>query len=522
MRGRLVFAVAVAVAVAAAACGSTARGPGVAAPAGPGDFPDNPQLVHVPADTPYAFATFKPLSPEYLQRLQPLMAPVIARLREKRGGTEGPLWRVVAEELGDYAPARLERLGIKPTARMVVYGLGAYPVIRAEIASRERIEASFVRIAQRAGTPLPPFVAHAGARYTIVEVATSGYLLGVVGDQVVIAVGPREHLKAQLGLILGHERPQRALTTAWFRDYARREGFSGQGVGFVDLQRIEALVVGAAGPGDPRCRAAFDDLARLVPRIGFGYDDLSRHMISFGVVIELAPELLAMARAVVTKLPGLARLERARPIVAVAAAADLERARAFAPFAAARIRELGDRCNTSFEDTAVAIEEAGRRPLPWLMNGMRGVVIALTHFQRQGDSSQFEGFGLLQLDDPAPILALGHMLPDFTAPELDGKATPLPPLAKTPGHIAARADGIAVAVGAESATVVEELLAEKPTTAPLLLMQWDYRRFVEVARVMPGEDLQMMKALAGAFGRVSAVLDVDDRGLVMSFAVELR
>jgi hypothetical protein len=87
----------IAVLVVAAACSkkqdavtgsSSAKLPATHA-AAVGEFQDNRLLAYVPADTPYAFASFKPIPPEYIDRMASLFEPLVTRARDVPGpGTD--------------------------------------------------------------------------------------------------------------------------------------------------------------------------------------------------------------------------------------------------------------------------------------------------------------------------------------------------------------------------------------------------------------------------------------------------
>jgi hypothetical protein len=116
------------------------------------------------------------------------------------------------------------------------------------------------------------------------------------------------------------------MTTAQFRALAERDGFTGQGLGFVDLARVGALVADAAGAA-PDCLAAVTAIAKRAPRLAVGYDDFTLHRLAFGMVLELAPDVLADARGLSGSLAGLDRLLGQKPAMAMAVAGNIEHGR---------------------------------------------------------------------------------------------------------------------------------------------------------------------------------------------------
>src|ERR1041384_5422812 len=101
-----------------------------------GDIPDNPLLAAVPADTPWVFATFKPVPLESLRGLVDLLGPPA-----KRGFTEYMVNGNAVEQragrqlLADLAAMdvkRFEEIGFATKARLVVDGLARPVVLRFE------------------------------------------------------------------------------------------------------------------------------------------------------------------------------------------------------------------------------------------------------------------------------------------------------------------------------------------------------------------------------------------------------
>jgi hypothetical protein len=501
-----------------AACGGP---PSAVSPRAGGAFPDNPQLVHVPADTPYAFVTFDAPPIDALRKFAEAFRPAWDRARAANpmpGETER-MWRELLDTIGPLDAAHLDKIGLSLTAHLAIYGLGPYPVARFELASGDRLLAFARMLAGRWGVPLAAPVERNGRRYWILESKPDvAFLIAIAPSELVVAAAPRAVLDRQLALILGDELPREPLATARFRELAKRDGFSGVGVGFVDLARVAALATASASPG---CQQAAADFVRRVPRVAFGYDEMSTRRLSFGIVVELAPDVLAAARTVSTSLTGIDRLMRSRAVFAFALAADLDKVKAFAPRVATAIRGL-DECGGGYDRLAKPLDDLAQLQIPSYLAGIHGVLAAMTGLA-PGTSpmERIEGYAVVQVANAETILKqLGTNLPGFDPPEADGKAKPIPFL----GHIAARPDTIAVAHGAHSEAAAEEALTEPPAPAPLAVLRWDYGRLPEMEELFPTghSDLDVLQGLSQTLGMATFQVDVDDRGLVSWFAMELR
>ncbi|TMQ11693.1 MAG: hypothetical protein E6J90_33795 [Deltaproteobacteria bacterium] len=492
-----------------------------------GEFSDNPLLASVPADTAYAFASFKPVSPDFVHAIRTAFSGMWHRefQRDLQNDEEGAeRARAFEQWLAGLDARRLDELGFSSRARFVLYGLQGYPVLRIELSNGDRVVELVERTAKDWRVKLPPHIDHVGRRYWITDISDAGMLIAVGRTEAVIAVAPHDVIERNLGALVGGQRPAKSLTTAQFRELAARDGFTGQALGFLDLPRASAMFAEAAGV-KPECRAAIVDVARSLPRLVIGFDDLTAHRMAMGLVLELAPDLLADVRGLAIPLAGYTRMIDRNPAMAVAVAADVERGRALAARGLVALRHVGERCkNPKFVGMTSFLAVAVARPLPAMLAGLRGGFMALDSLQigPRGPTS-IDGYGLIQIDHPEALLKqIAEETPGFVLPR-DGVARALPPMLGYPGHAAASDSAIGVALGRNSATAAAELLKARPAPAPLAFLSFDYRRLGElVLRNEHGKDLEDMRDVVQSFGQFAFQLVVDDRGPVLWTSIELR
>ncbi|TMQ13741.1 MAG: hypothetical protein E6J91_17480 [Deltaproteobacteria bacterium] len=337
-----------------------------------GEFSDNPLLASVPADTAYAFASFKPVSPDFVHAIRTAFSGMWHRefQRDLQNDEEGAeRARAFEQWLAGLDARRLDELGFSSRARFVLYGLQGYPVLRIELSNGDRVVELVERTAKDWRVKLPPHIDHVGRRYWITDISDAGMLIAVGRTEAVIAVAPHDVIERNLGALVGGQRPAKSLTTAQFRELAARDGFTGQALGFLDLPRASAMFAEAAGV-KPECRAAIVDVARSLPRLVIGFDDLTAHRMAMGLVLELAPDLLADVRGLAIPLAGYTRMIDRNPAMAVAVAADVERGRALAARGLVALRHVGERCkNPKFVGMTSFLAVAVARPLPAMLAG---------------------------------------------------------------------------------------------------------------------------------------------------------
>ena len=496
----------------------------------PGAFPDNPLLQSVPDDTPYVLATFKPFPVDYLRKLYQLFEPTWRKLTSHASGSPAFAagMRAAEEELGDLSTARLARIGISPRARFVVYGLGAYPVWRVELLDGSRLLGFVNRVVARLGLQLPPGTERAGRTYWIIPVPSHPswtLLMAVAPKELVMAAAPRATIDGNLPLLLGEQPAAHPLTTAELRAVATRDGFTGQGVGYVDVTRASQLAADAFGlPGE--CRAALTDTASRAPRIGFGYDDLSGKRLAFGLVVETAPDLTTELRGLQGTLAGLDHLLASSPMFALAVAGNLANARALAPRLGAWLRDLGQRCDADgLVRAAGRVDGFASTQLPPFAAGIHGLVLAFDRLEtgKPFGAPKIEGWAVADVDHADDLVSTVLMFMPGLRLATDGKAYPLPASVPFPGHVAASHSAISLALGPHSATEAVAALRGRPVPAPLAVFELDYSRMAGLmADDLKGPDAAATQAMLKAFGRAWIQLVADDRGLVVWNSFELR
>lgn len=496
-----------------------------------GDMPDNAMVGNIPADTPYALVSFRPFPLDFIQKFTKLGTPIwrkaLAELPHSDDADKEAFRQDMVWALDHLDVATIEAQGFTTKPRMAVYGLGVYPVIRVEITDGEKVFALVQRLAARWHAPLPAPVAHAGGRYWRIDESEASIVIAVLAKEVVLAVAPKDAIDGQLAQILGEQKPAQAMTTAQFRAIAERDGFTGLGVGFADVVRIAALV--AKQSPSPACSEAIAGLARRVPRFALGYGEATASRMSFGMIVELAPDVLGEARGLVGKIAGLDQLLTSKPAMAFAAAIDVEKARVAGGHAAAVLADLGQRCELGSFGTDMQKAVASlARPLPPFVGGVHGgyaVVDKITIGQHGPEG--IEGLGSLQVENAGEVIKLAQMKLKTLDLPTDGKAHALPQdVAPLKAFAAANDHAISFAVGPKADGDATRGLGGKPVDAPLVVVAFDYAqlgKFLPMSAMAGNPALRDdMVKMFDALGRLVMQLVVDDRGLVFWMSTDMN
>ncbi len=292
------------------------------------DFP-NPLLSRVPADTPYVLATGDPVSESVTEAWSENFRPAIdiARVQFEQAreemASENPelaarLSAVMNEVMALAEKEEREKIGLTRDDRLVVYGHGLMPVLRMTVTDPEAFRDFLTRIGNKSGVGMGSTTIDGRevARLAMDPVV----LLGGLEDGV-LAVGLStldgeqsmlEHLfkPAAAGESLADSGAASALVDEY--------GFLSAGVGYVDIPGLLRRVIGDGdAPGvldqfdaapetlTPACRGELVALAGKMPRLVFGYDELSESAMAMRSVLELEPGVAGAMSGWTVPVPGL-------------------------------------------------------------------------------------------------------------------------------------------------------------------------------------------------------------------------
>lgn len=510
-------------------------------------------FASVPADTPYLVASAEGMPAELAGRIEKMAAPLLdvakTALSRERGGN--PLLDAILSELdGKWSAAGFESLGFSTSLRFAVYGLGLQPVVaRLEVKDHKAVQATIERIAAKAGETLPAMAVKDGRSYWQYDSGGGTRIVIAPADnQLVFAVGKTADVEARLGLILGGERPAQSMADgAPIKQLMTRHGFGGQLIAYGDTRRIAGLAFEAAGaPPSPACGAVLDRMASRVPRVVFGYGELSGSKLSGGTVVELSDDAVAALRGIKVEMPGLAAALAGHPLFAMAAAVDLPGAQQLAIDVAGSFRQLGEACALgSLADGADRAARAMAKPLPAPVGQITGgaVIVDEIAFPAGGPSempSKLSGVALVASRDGRALFdKLAAMQAEIKSLGIvsDGKLhdiqLPMPlPFVVSVG-VGDRA--LVATTGAASRQSAERLLAAHGGgKVPLLAMSYDVGRFLDLTMHSDGmrqassadpalaATMQTMDKIAAVFGRTAGAIDVTDHGLALWSTVELK
>lgn len=555
-RGMLTLACAGALALSLGGCGDEAK-----TASGP--------LAFVPADTPYVFGNLEPMSAELTQawlgmlrelpRLYVLQLKQIRAALEREGDADpvllGAIDGLQAEIDGKSFEQIMQGFGYSMQTRIAFYGLDLLPVARVELADPAAMRAAIARIEAKAGQALP--TASVGELSYWKLAPKDAELMGVmaiIDNQLVLSVAPSAADDALLKQIFGLTPPASSiLDSNALGKLNAQYGYSPNGSGYIDLQRIWQLIAQPTTPLqsafmqtfeftppalDEPCKQEMAALAKAWPRSSFGYTRLDPHAADMRWVTEAPSQVLSDLRSLRAPTPGLVAAESALMNMSFAMKIDalppLASKWADAVAAAPWQCEFLQPMNQTFADLRSGAANPGIYAAAPVLQSFN---VLLTHFKISPDAPQPEFKGKLLIGSPSPaalVSMLKAYVPGMTELDVpaDGQPVALPALPEMPIALpmfAAQTDKVfGVSFGEGEQASLGAAMQMDANQQPLMTVAYDGALYGELLGMLEpmmamqsdpeskdaAEMLKVTRELyAKMFGRLAMHVEVTEQGI---------
>ncbi len=548
--------------------------------AGCGQDPADAPLAHVPADTPFLFASLETADETTLDAAMAASNGSLASQRNELRQLAGEL-RDDAEPLANVLEALADELEGKSSYQQVAEqigvdlgGLSAFYGARPEpgvAPERERCRAlpGLPRASGRRRRPAPGS-AHAGRSGIPPHGPRRGAPAAIErrrGEQAVLALAPTELDDATLQRLLGDGLPENSVQDSQrLSDLADAKGYLPYGLGYVDMPRLAALLTGsddpmiqafrafaeqtqgqAPPPVSASCREDAARLASRIPQVSAGYTTLDAERTEQRFDVALAEDIAAPFASLVSPVPGLGDDSLDAPFD-LAIALPMNDLRDLLIQQVQQVRTAPFGC-PAFAELNSGLDELGRQanmlamPPFGSLRGMRLVVDEFT-MPEQGGQPTLEGALLVASSDPSGLLAIGQAtLPGLASLPLssDGEPSPLPPqltamLGGTPAWLAMTDKALGVATGEGQKTALKTLLqgqhGEAGELMHLKLSGAMYAKWLKLANVLgalSGNDAaaleEQLADMRTQFERIDNVvvrMRMNDDGLVIDNRIDWK
>ncbi|MDJ0939326.1 MAG: hypothetical protein QNJ00_06150 [Woeseiaceae bacterium] len=525
---------------------------------------DKGVLKHVPASSPYVYASVTPLPRKVADKLEPQTDQMlraygaavrdVARAEVAKGAADAnaedlaQASAMIDELVGLLSIEGLRNAGVARDSAVVIYGNGLLPVARIELSDPKLFDAAIVRMEKAAGNEMD--TAKLGRdSYRYVDGDDLRIIIGIFDDDAVFAFAPSTFDDDDLKALVGMDLPKKNIADSGrLADIAKGYDMSGHAVGFIDTVQIASLVIDK--PQDDLhekylewaefdntgltdvCREELHETASVVPKVVFGYRNVSTDGVNGALIVDVRNDIASGLASLTSVVPGLG-LDPGG-LVSFGMAVNLT---SFRSFFESRLTALED---DPYECDLFAEFQAGlaggramlEQPIPPFLYGLRGLNMVIDDMDPEsigadGRPQDMDVALLVAMDDAEAMYAMGSMMsPELAALNLrtDGEpvAIDLPqaegnPMYEEGAYAAMVENAIAVSVGNDAEARLGRVLElDSVDPSPVMSITFDAGTYYDLMGESmgkgdgdPEEQIteQSRKALAEAFQSVGKLYD---------------
>lgn len=482
-------------------------------------------LAHVPADTPYLVANLQPVPEDVLDanfaRIAPVLDEVQAQLSELKSDAFGGssvtgdefsdrlLLALVEEFDGKLNRQGLESLGWDLRSTSVIYGAGAFPVVRVGLSDAATLRATILRVLEKAEIEATELELQGVSYWRLTppeqEEVPVAFYVSILPDHLAAAVYPLASEAEFLPLLLGIEMPADNDAAERLAALNRKHGFTPYGTAYMDLHRMAdeltnpeaqtARMLMAAGAYDMddfsgTCVTEMHGMIDNMPFMTVGITEMEVLSMKYRFLAEMPSSLANRLTGLVAAVPAARVLSSHLAEISfgmkVGAARDFLREKAQsivdAPFQCEHFADL----NQQAEEALAQLDQ----PLPPFVNNFRGVRLSIKDIVMEPGQelpSDVRGHLAVHVDEPQMFVGMAQMfLPDLSAMNLapGGEPSRVPEFLISVQGIEAWAamsdEAIGLSVGAgEQETLIEFLEIEAGPKGQFLSLDYDNEAYYE-------------------------------------------
>lgn len=490
---------------------------------GSGNSPsaEDSQLRFVPADTPYLFATGKPLPDKLFDKLEPQMDELLQAyqivLREisrsmiaknADGMDVEDMQRVsgIVDELTTLLSIQgLRDAGFERSSSVAIFGHGLLPVLRISVSDSALFEAAIARIEKAAGETMDKAELD-GHSYRLVGDEKGSLIIATIDNNVVFTFLPENFDDDQKRQLLGLKLPAKSLATAdTVPGIIKKYGYTDYYVSYIDNQRIASTFIDGPTGLDvaflnaieidipkisPVCKAEIRDVVGIAPRIVIGYDEITADQMDATFVVEMRSDLALSLSKIAAVVPGLGKDPGG--LLSMGFSVNLLELRSFYEGRLDALEADPFECEY-FQEWQAGVakgREVLNQPIPPIVYNLRGMNLLVDDvgdfdMANNVPPKEIDASVLIAMDDAETVIAMGTMFsPELAALNLqpDGKpiVLDLPQVQATGQKVFAAMlpDAVALSVGNGAEARVQEVLdADSGSPPPVFGMTMDAGRY---------------------------------------------
>ena len=412
----------------------------------------NELLAYVPADTPYVFANLEPVPDEvldsFLERMQPVLDSMQLQLSKTRNELESGqqlnagdpgarLAHALIQEIdGKVSRAGLETLGIDLRSKKVVYGHGAFPVIRLGLSEPQVLRATIQRVLDNAGISAPEQDFQGVSYWRLGDEGAPAdpvsLYVSILDDHLAISLFPTAEEVELLPALLGLETPADSDAQSRLAGLNHKHDYTPYGSGIIDVHRMAdefmspdtaaGRLMALSGDFDPAnlppvCATEIHEIIDNAPMMTMGVTELTTDAWAFQYRLETPQSLAGQLMGLVSEIPAAnAFSDRVLEFslgLRFGPVRDFLREKAMAivedPYECEHLLDL----NTSAAQSLAQLDQ----PMPPFLNNFRGLRVSLSEFLlgRTTLPENARGHLAVHVEKPEMFIGMAQMfLPDLS------------------------------------------------------------------------------------------------------------
>jgi hypothetical protein len=508
----------------------------------------NTLFAYVPADTPYLLGNLEPPADEvidtFLRRLQPVLDTMQEELSQARQEIEGDhsesspsdpeqqhddmavkLMHAVLVELdGKFNRPGLESLGFDLQSHKVVYGMGAFPVVRLGLLDSAVLRGTVQRILDSTGASAPEKTYQSVSYWRLGEEDdgqdTVGLYVSILDNHLALGIFPPMAEAEFLPAFLGLELPKESNAATRLAELNAKHGYTPFGSGILDLEKLVnefitpdtvlAKSMAASGEFDPatmtpECTSEIREIVSNTPQVTMGVTELSSDAVGMQYRIETKPGLAQQLIGLVSEIPAVNPLSDR--IFELSFGMRFGAVRDFLREKAAAIMENPFQCEHLADVNQSATEAFAQlnQPMPPLVNNFKGVRLSLSEVtMTQSIPENARGQIAVHVEQPQMFVGMAQMfLPDLSnltlvpgEPPVQLPASMIP----MPGIVAFAAltdDTIGLSIGDGEEASLPDFLDQEPGPAGTFMStNYDMAAYLEYTQDL-GEQFENVEGEDG-------------------------
>lgn len=496
----------------------------------------------IPADTVFVFANYERFDASFVKSLANFFGPLVeASTRQLR--QESSEAAAFLDEHADLLTlAGLKKIGISTAPYFATYTQGLSLVVRVELEDGDALFAFVNKLINKYGEGDPSLASKTAGtlRYWESPPDEVAMVVGIDAKELVVAIMPSTVKQEVMPYIIGGKMPDKNIIDSKALIELVAEYGGEKGVGYIDAKAAMKFLMsgnrGIAGSDldlsslSKICKDEYMQLAKLMPKVIFGYDRLDSSEMSMYYGLKLREDVAERLSKTVRPVPGYNYALQSKAMVtmgvgfsigdAVSWASDISKKLANSPYQCDGLRDLNG---------VLSEAEQASNMIPSVANEIEGLVGILDSFDPKQPLAATGMVALKSRDIGGLLAVVKTFVPGMKQLNLEAGAQPTRLDQKGLGLPVAVYAGrsetmIGAAVGDAKEKLPALLASKAPKDGPFFVMNYNYESLAGIMAAQ-GDDSLSSKEVAEILSKLGDMvfeMRATKSGVVMRSAVQIK